>query len=308
MPDTTPTFEFTYEGEFEGLSADVVFRTQLSYLAVLNEIVQYEAPGSELSFKVTGTNQGSLKIDHLIELGATGTLFLVDHYSTIVTAFKILGDIIKLNKYLRKEDIKKSDIPTQSVQDSVQLQIIGNSGPVTFHPGAVQIYANNLVVNEELNKTGRLLKTAPEIKGIHVLDNTSNKKVISIDREDIEALDTPNVFLDGQDSQDQLYHNQVLVIKNANFYPPKKKGARWIWEFIYRNRVIKASIHDDSFQARINGGEKLSQGDRLIVNLKAGLTYDNLLQTYVESNKFGVVNVISIIPRDSDNQSSIPVK
>lgn len=288
MEESSQSFNFKYEGDFESLDAITVLQTQLDFVSVLNEIKNHEFPEVNIDVEIKGLKKGSLDVQHVIEVTAVAGMFVMENYKYVGTIFKIFGDLIKLKKFLKGE---KADAVKKVSDTVVEVHLIGDN--ITVHKDAIKIYQNSPVVTHALTNTGRLLDNREEIQFIKVTDE-ANGESLEVDKSEFKILGAPNPYLTGK-IEDQLYKDQVLFIKKPNLFPEKRK--KWVWEFLHQGRDIKGIIVDEQFMSKINNGLKVGQGDRLQANLKIYYKFDEKLATFIESGKYEVSNITRLIER-----------
>lgn len=290
----TNAYEFKYEGDFKSLDALTVLHSQINFVTALKEIKDYRFPEIQLDIKIKGVEKGSLDINHIIEVAAVSGMFVMEHYQYIETVFKIFSDIVKLKKFLKGEKAAE----TKSVgNDKIEIHFNGDN--IQIHPDAFKIYQNSPVISNAFNNTSKLLSGNNEIDYIEVTDKRKNKKLLKIDKSEFEMLGQENPYL-YKKVDEQTKTGQVLFIKKPNLFPEKKK--KWVWELIHTGRDIKAVISDDAFLKKINEGLKLGQGDRLKADLKIFYKYDERFNTFLESGKYEVSNIVDIIGRTNETK------
>jgi hypothetical protein len=290
----TNAYEFKYEGDFKSLDALTVLHSQINFVTALKEIKDYRFPEIQLDIKIKGVEKGSLDINHIIEVAAVSGMFVMEHYQYIETVFKIFGDIVKLKKFLKGEKA----VETKSVgNDKIEIHLNGDN--IQIHPDAFKIYQNSPVISNAFNNTSKLLSGNNDIDYIEVTDKRKNKKLLKIDKSEFEMLGQENPYL-YKKVDEQTKTGQVLFIKKPNLFPEKKK--KWVWELIHTGRDIKAVISDDAFLRKINEGLKLGQGDRLKADLKIFYKYDERFNTFLESGKYEVSNIVDIIGRTNETK------
>lgn len=290
----TNAYEFKYEGDFKSLDALTVLHSQINFVTALKEIKDYRFPEIQLDIKIKGVEKGSLDINHIIEVATVSGMFVMEHYQYIETVFKIFGDIVKLKKFLKGEKA----VETKSVgNDKIEIHLNGDN--IQIHPDAFKIYQNSPVISNAFNNTSKLLSGNNDIDYIEVTDKRKNKKLLKIDKSEFEMLGQENPYL-YKKVDEQTKTGQVLFIKKPNLFPEKKK--KWVWELIHTGRDIKAVISDDIFLRKINEGLKLGQGDRLKADLKIYYKYDERFNTFLESGKYEVSNIVDIIGRTNETK------
>lgn len=287
-------YEFKYEGDFKSLDALTVLHSQINFVTVLKEIKDHQFPEVKLDIKIKGVEEGSLGINHVIEVAAITGMFVMENYKYISTVFKILGDIIKLKKFLKGQKAES----TKSVgNDKIEIHLHGDN--IEIHPDALKIYQNSPVITNAFNNTSRLLLDNKDIDYIEVTEKKTRKKLLKIDKSEFEALGEDNPYLLKR-TDEQTYKSQILFIKEPNLFPDKKK--KWVWKLLHQGRDIKAVIIDDVFMQKINNGFKVGQGDRLQADLKIFYKFDERFNTYLESQKYEVSNITKVIERTDDTK------
>lgn len=290
------TFEFKYEGTFNGLDASLVLNTQLQFLTVLQEIKETHFPEIELEIKLKGLENGSLNVNHLIEIASVTGMFLLEHHDYIKTLFEIFKDLIALKLTLK--DGKAEEIKPIN-ESKISISVNGNNNNVIIHPGALQVYQNNQTISDALCAFSKSVQAAPEIEYVQLSAKAEDLKIARISRSEFPLLAQPNGYLKAE-KQHQVHRNQVLFVKKPHLLPEPKK--KWIWELLHKGRPIQASIKDSKFRQQINDGLKLGQGDRLLADLTVAMKFDEKLQTFVETKTFEVSNITQIIPRSIEPQ------
>lgn len=292
--NNTHTFEFKYEGEFSSLDTSVVLNSQLQFINILKEIKDVQFPELELNMRIKGVEKGSLDINHVIEIVSVTGLYVLDNYEYFKTLFEILKDLFKLKLFLKD---KKADSVTEHQNNVVNVYLNGNN--IHVHSGAFNIYQGNPQVTNAFSNTGKLLQESGDIDYIQVKEKGNRNKLIKVERDDYPNLNQPNPYLVKSISE-QVFKKQILFIKKPNLYPEKKRKC--IWELLHRGRDIKAAIMDKAFMRQIDDGLKVGKGDRLEADLKIFMKYDEKLCTYVETQRFEVVNVIRVIGRTTETK------
>lgn len=285
------SYMFTYDGDFKSLDTLTVLHSQINFVTILSEIKDHIHPELKLDFKIKGVSQGSLNIQHLVDVMAVSGLFVIEHYEYISNIFQIFGDIVSLMKFLKGQRAEKTE---SSADGNIYIWLDGDN--ITVHPDAFKIYQNSPIITNSLNNTGKLLSENEDIDRVQVTDTTKKNKFLEIEKDDFKYLSESNPYLQRTTDQ-QTIPAQHLYIKKPNLFPENKK--KWVWELIHRGRDIKAIIDDPVLLKRINGGLRIGQGDRLIADLKIHYKFDERYNTFIESGKYEVFNVTEIRPRDT---------
>lgn len=287
-------YEFKYEGNFKSLDALTVLHSQLNFVTVLKEIKDHRFPEVKLDIKIKGVEKGSLDINHVIEVAAVTGMFVMEHIEYISSVFKILGDIIKLKKFLK--GAKAESVKTVG-NDKIEIHLNGDN--IQIDAEAFKIYQNSPVITNAFNNTSKLLADNEDIDYIEVTEKRNRKKLLKIEKSEFEVLGEDNPYLLKR-TDEQTYKSQILFIKEPNLFPVKNK--KWVWKLLHQGRDIKAVITDDAFMKQIDNGLKVGQGDRLQADLKIFYKFDERFNTYLESQKYEVSNITKIIERTDDTK------
>lgn len=288
------SYTFKYDGEFKSLDALTVLHTQLNFVTIVSEIKDHKYPELKLDFKIKGLTKGSLDVHHVVEVAAISGMFVIQNYEYITNVFKIFSDLISIKKFLKG---KKADSEKELPNGKIVIEFNGDN--ITVEKDAIKIYQQSPIITNSLVNTGKLLSENEDIDFIEVSENKSNKKLLVINKGEFESLKEDNPYLE-RAVDEQVYHQQHLYIKKPNLFPEKKK--KWVWELLHRGRDIKAVISDDSLRSRVNSGLKVGQGDRLVADLKIYYKFDERFNTFVESGKYEVKNVIDVVSRPENGK------
>lgn len=287
---------FKYEGDFEGLDTVTVLQTQLNFIAVLSEIKTNVYPELKINFKISGTEKGSLDINHIIEFSQVAGLFALEHKDYLKGLFDIFKDLVKLKSFLRGEKAATID----KINDGKMVTVINVNGDNNvFHADAIKIYQGNHIVNNALASSGKYLSDTPEITSVEVSSDDSSSKKLVIPREEFDDLRSDNTYL-STDKTSKMLMNQNLFVKDPNLFPVE--GRMWNWKFLYKGNTITAEIKDDSLRHMINEGKKFGQGDCIVADIVAHYKFNKGLNTYELSGKYEITAIRSITDRSENGK------
>lgn len=291
------SYTFKYDGDFKSLDALTVLHTQLNFVTIVSEIKDHKYPELKLDFKIKGLTKGSLDVNHVVEVASVTGMFVITNYEYITNVFQIFKDLIALKKLLKD---KRADSEKELSNGKIIVELNGDN--ITVEKDAIKIYQNSPVIANSLINTGKLLSDNSEVDYVEVSENLTKEKLLVINKNEFESLKEENPYLE-KVTDEQVYHRQHLFIKEPNLFPEKKK--KWVWKMLHKGRDIKAVIIDDVLMAKINNGLRVGQGDRLVADLKIFYKFDERFNTFIESGKYEVKNVIDVVPRPTNSQLDI---
>jgi len=296
-PKDSLSYTFKYEGNFTSLDTLTVLQTQLNFVTIISEIKDHQFPELKLDFKIEGLQKGSLDVQHVVEVATVSGMFVIEHQEYIRTIFNIFKDLITIKKFLKGNRADKEDASSGD-----RITIYFNGDNINVSKDAIKIYQSSPIITSSILNTGKLLSENNEVEFVEVNEQNSKNKLLHIDKEAFDDLKEDNPYL-LKATDEQMYHQQHLFIKKPNLFPEKKK--KLIWELLHKGRDIKAVISDEGFIYKINEGLKVGQGDRLIADLKVYLKFDERFNTFIESGKYEVKNIIEVIPRPINTKLDI---
>jgi len=282
-------FEFSYQGD-NSIDINTLLTSQFHFIASLSAIQNELYPDVELKIKVAAFEEGSFVINMIAETTFLQTMFTKENVAVlggVLTAFK---SAIEIHKYLKG---KKPDSVKES-GDSYVISNSGNNSPIVIDRRVYNLYKHNTQLSSSIQKNFEALEKDTAIEGIQIRPDDAPEPLIDIPQEEFAELAQPNPYLD-KEQNEELHSNETVFIKKPNLMPEKNKV--WNWELVHKGRDIKAKITDRAFEASINNGLRVAQGDRLIVDLKIFQKWHERFNTFIESGRFEITKVHKLIER-----------
>jgi hypothetical protein len=274
-------YEFRYLKKGHDIDLNTFLTSQQNFLTIIHEINRTSFPEASVNVKITQPRPGSFIIEHLIDIVPIG-VFVSENWDRISTLFTVLKDFIDIWKLLKGDKAKK----VTYVDNSVTIVVDGNKN--TFHADAFKIYQSNTTVNKAIFKGTAILNGDKEIEGFEVKKQGAKKPLIQVKREELQAFQNPNKYLDKPERTKEI-KEATLFVKKFDVAP--KKSTKFT--FYYDGRPISASIEDGHFLQRIMDGEKFGNGDSLVVELEVSKKFDEGYDTYIV-DKHTILNVKDI--------------
>lgn len=287
-------YEFDYEGDFESLDSFHILNAHLNFINLIVEVKNKIAPESKLKIGLKGFKQGSLEIQHLVDISIPVGLFALNNYDTIKNVIEITADILKLKALAGKEKVEHTEIGNNKVSVNVK----GNNNTIIITQDALKQYQENPLISKYMSEASKNLGELEEVKSLELRSHDTKMPTFKLDRNNLACLNTSNPYLD-DDEDSQTYKDTLLFVRKADLNP--KKGKKCIWQFVHKGRDITATILDDAFIESINQGATFGKGYRFKADLKAYLKYDKSLGAFIENKKYEVIKVYEILPRAEIN-------
>lgn len=304
MPSTinrnSNIYEFIYNGDFEAVDAVSVLQTQLTFIAIVNEIKNQISPNSKLDIKLQGLKKGSLEVHQLIELVTPTALFIKDNYEIIKEIFEIFGDIFKLKSFLGNKEADQITRTDNSV--NIYINVKGKKNNVLVSPEAWKLYTENAKINDNVIRAGKTLDESLEIKEIKVKSLKAKRPLAKINKDDFKKIKEENPY-SNTTFQYEFEYNQIIGIKKANLLP--EAGRVLKWEVLYRNQTVSVKISDSEFIDKIVGGLRFGNGDKLLVDMKKSMRLDKTYNMFIETGQYEATKVYKVIPREEQTQLSL---
>lgn len=292
IPKEQKRYVFTYNGG-SVIDLNTLLTSQFHLLAIINEIQRDAYPGKKISIKVEALKEGSFDIQLLLETDLIKQIFETHKIEILSGVVTILGGVFGVYRFLKG---KKADGVKQKADNKVEITL--NADTIIIDQKAFEIYQNNKAINRAINKNFELLERDENIDGIEITDTETKERVIEVPKEEFNSLQQPNEYI-GSDTNEKIMINQTVLIRKPDLYPKKIVS----WGFIYKGRNINAVITDENFiQKNILGGERVGRGDGLICDLKIFYQWDETFQTYLETNKFEIVRIRTIVKKGEQSK------
>jgi len=281
----TATYTFKYEADSNSIDLNTLLVSQVHFMAILNELKNEVAPGSDLSIKIRPLEKGSVPFDFILNVSWIENMLQLHNTSVQVVELgsAIVGGLvalIQLKIWLKGEPAKQTIINNDNT-----ITIINSDGSqMVIAQNIYNIYVTNIVVDKAISKAFDAIDKDEEVSGVEVL-NEKKQPLVTIPRAQFAGLVMANPSFDKK-KKTELMSNATLVVSTVVFDQQRK------WQFYLENgRKITAGINDENFIDKINNGESFSKGDVLIANLEIEKVYDKSLDMFVEQS-FTLTKVI----------------
>jgi hypothetical protein len=286
----TDTYTFKYNSDGESIDLNTLLLSQIHFSAILNEIKNEVAAGTNLSIKIKPLTKGSIPFDIILDVSWIEDLI---HNSTYQFATSIVGALVGLIQLRIWAKGKKPNL-IEMEGDKVILTI--GETKLIIDKTIYDIAEKNSTIDKALQKSFEAIDKDESITGIEILD-TQKTVLIDVPREEFENLTSSNEIFESI-TQTEPATIEHLTIFKVIF----DKGYKW--QFYLNGRKISASIKDNAFMDKLNNGERFAKGDILVVELEKERIFDKTLNIFIEKD-FSIQNVIEHIPRQENGQQHL---
>ncbi len=297
MGKETGSFKITFGGEIETLNSDILIANLLSTTRIVQEINESISSGKEqINISIEPFARGSFIIGytivHLAFVSGFVNLIAAGGTSYVKTIFDIFVDLHKIKNFLGG---KKAQ---EVINQGTQVTIKDNHGTINFFGStAFDLYKNNPVISENMNKSFRGLQKNEKIENLQLKDH-EDKLALTIERKEFNKLYAPNEYIEES--------KRVKYDENANLIIFKIVWERgYKWAFIYHERRISALITDEEFYARIVQSDSFREGDYFEGRLKITQAFDFKINAFIDED-YAVTNIWKHVP--AMHQQNIPYK
>lgn len=290
-------FKVTFGGEIETLNSDILIANLLSTTRIVQEINEHISSGKEkINISIAPFSKGSFEVAyeivHLAFITGLVNLIAGGGASYAKNIFDIFVDLHKIKEFLGGKKAR------EVIAQGTQVKIIDNHGTINIYSlPAFDLYKNNPVVSENINKSFRGLQKNEKIESYQIKDHNDNK-VLMIERGEFDKLYAPNEYIE-ENKRIKYEENAKLII----FKIVWERGYRW--SFIYQERRISALITDEDFYSRIISSDSFREGDYFEARLKITQAFDYRINAFVDED-YEVTNIWHHIP--AMHQQNIPFK
>jgi hypothetical protein len=293
-------FEFSYQGE-NSIDINTLLTSQFHFIASLSAIQKELYPDVELKIKVAAFKEGSFVVQLMAETTFLQSMFTKEHFEVFAGVLGALKTVIELHKYLRGR--KPDSVKEQG--DTIIIDNFGQTTPIIIDKRVYNIYKHNTLLTSSIQKNFEVLDKDTAIEGIKITPEGETEALIKIPQIEFAELSMPNPYLD-KEQNEELLSSETVFIKKPNLMPEKNRV--WNWELVHKGRDIKAKITDKTFEAQINNGLRVEQGDRLIVDLKIYQKWHEQFNTFIESGRFEITKIHKLIERPTQTPMFPPDK
>lgn len=294
MKETKKHIEIVYDGLSGTIDLNTFIMSQVHLLALITEVKEKLLGDQKFNIQLNATKEGSFTVDLVLIALAQFGLFNKNQFD-LDTIISTIADIFKLFKYLSGTRAASEKV----VGDRIEITITGDNNTVNVSKDSYRIYQSNQTVNRAIQQTFVTLEDDDGVHGFRIKDRDKGDDIVSVDRKDFQVMTTPNEYLESE----KIYTERetTLFIKKADIIP---KGKYVIWNFMYPDMgsTIKATIRDQEFIKKINGGERFGQGDGLKVLLKTEMEFSEEYNSNVATGKYDIMEVYVIVRRPAQRK------
>lgn len=284
-------FKIKFDGDQHQIDANVLINNLIHISTIIQEINRNLDTDKKIDIKINALEKGSFLVHiDLIEttFQSLKNLLTKENLETTGTIIGLLVGIIDLGVFLKGEFAKDK----KQVGDKIQIK--NKNGEIFYVENLVQnIYENNTIVRNSLNKTFEALEQDPSITAYEITDR-NEKPLTIVPRKDFKSFsfDSSTII----ESEKKFTVEATLNIKRISFDRKLKS------DFYYKGNSISVKINDPEFYERVDKGESFSKGDTLIVQLEIKQLFDTSVNTYINKS-YKIKKIIDHIKRDE--QSSL---
>jgi hypothetical protein len=281
-------YEYKYLGDQQSIDINTLLVSQFHFAAMLNEIQKEVFPTENLKIKIESFKEGTFNVNHLIDIYAVGGLVLVENAEYISTLFNVLMDYISLKQLLGGK--KAENVTTiENGNIKIEIKVDGNNNCLVVNERAFNIYRNNATMDKAFLKNIESLEKDEQIDGIEIKEIETQKKVISIPRENFSKLKDDNLYIEEGLKNDLI--KARLFIRKPDIVPQNNKVK---WCVIHQGKSIDVNIIDKIFKEKIKKGISISTGDSIVGDMEIYLNFDDRLNTYVRTGRYDLIKVYRV--------------
>lgn len=260
--------------------------------AALMGISRHGHPEARFRIKVKSFQKGSFEVPIEVQqlFLATGLSLMSPDWANAKESVKILLELIKMKLNLKGKE-------PQTIRKNGNVVEIQKNSRCTFNVDqrTYNISVKDSVVGEALARGFKALEADTEVKSFTVLSK-DRKKLLEVPRRSFGYVSKTKKEI--TDDAPKTTERLELPI----FKPVLENSKGHKWEFYYRGiKRISATIADENFLERVNGGERFGRGDTLIVDLEIVKQLDEKLKVLVNKS-YKIIRVYDIHRR----QEQIP--
>jgi hypothetical protein len=259
--------------------------------AALMGISRHSHPDARFHIKVKPFQKGSFEVPIEVQqfLFATGLSLMSPDWANAKETVKILLELIKLKLELKCKEPKAVRKNGHVVEIEKNSRCTINVDQRTYN-----IHVKDSVVGESLARGFKALEADTEVKSFTVLSK-QREKMLDVPRRSFRYVS--KVKKENTDGQAAIERLKLPIFKAVL---DKSKGHKW--EFYYRGiKRIPATIADESFLARVDGGERFGRGDTLDVELEIIKQFDEKLGVFVNKS-YKIARVHGIHRREEQSE------
>lgn len=291
MENQKEVFRWKFKGELDGVPLKVFLASMKEFGAVLEDINAY-AGNDRLDLNIKAAGKGSFWIDFGGAIITTAPL-LMPFISNIDDLLKAFSSYIKLVKLLKGGT--PGNVSSVNQDGEIVVHAPNNSGTISVSQNTYNFYVDNAKSRDNVFKGIEPLKESGLITGVEIAKE-GLPPFLELDRAGIEEFSKAPlhvVLLEQPELKREKYDSNVLITIIRLEWGSEDAETLKKWGFVYRGHKISASINDDGFCQRVNGGERFAKGDKLIVSLSYFEVYDQESKDYlIDKNSYKILSVL----------------
>lgn len=257
-------YEFKYLKGEHNVEFNTLIRSQINVMKLLDEISNNTGSGNILKLRVETPKAGSYVLPYLFDFLIPAGMFVVENSEYISNVLSTFKDLIELYKLLKGKKIPKAKNHIEA-NNHITININGTNN--VFSAEAIKIYQNNITANKALSNVVKTLTDDREVNGFEIKKN--KKTFLKLERKDFTYLLQPNEYIQNVEVVEETEKTR-LFIKKLDVSPNRKTK----FAFYYQGQQINVTITDEKFIKKLKDGEKLGNGDSLVVELKTIKKYN----------------------------------
>lgn len=287
--ETKQILEFSFLGSNE---IEIInLADSLKMITYLCSRINYLSfPSSKTNITIQSTSQGSFKIDALVVLTLSPSLFnyittlayrYIDDNKISCYFLEQLDEMIGIKLFSKDKPFKK--IKKINSENKTHYEVHNHIGEVKIFNSS-PVIEDYFTVNDLDKSLSVLFQNAAERDGLKL--DTKEGKRISLSKSECSEM-VNNIMAKNSET------NEITESVEANLYIKKPDlTGNANWEVLYHGSVIKVKVSDNNFLERVKGGYKVGSKDpiKALMNVTYKVDLDGR-----ESNmspKYEVVKVI----------------
>ena len=274
------TITLKFGGQTHQVDVQTFAYSVLNFATVIKE-TNKSLGGKPLEINIKAPKEGSVLVDLVTTANQINNL--IPNVSNVAALMTVVGGVYGVHKFVSGRNIKDAKRKDRSVTITLDDQ-----SSMTVAENIYNVYVGTPAIPNGISQHFSALNEDPAVSDFMVTKE-NNETIIDVERKDYARLAIKQQF---------ETENSKTIVESAHLYVYKvvfdKTDRKW--EFYYNGNRISASIADDDFFKKIDGGESFSKGDQLRVDLQINQVKDESVGAYVNQS-YQVVKVNEHIKR-----------
>ena len=273
-------FNFKYEGDFQYIDIFPFLSSLGGLCKILKEVGLYLYPEFEILIGLKETQKGSIDVNlALLAIVAAGILPFYPQAKEILNFFI---QLLNLHKFLKGESPKE----VKQVGDKNVMIINSEEQEKIIHQTIYNIYASNVVIKQEIQKSFSAMEQIPELDEFRIYEK--DKLLFKAERKDFPYL--AKTLIKETEREKVLRTVATIHIIKPSF------ERNYKWFVVYQANKIHVQILDEEFIEKVEKGLiRFGKGDALEVVMEIKQVFDPELNIFV-NKEFTVLKVLKHIP------------